>query len=91
MTDNETPPVEPPKAPKRPRSAPRKPKDAPLTQEDFEAQMQRLSERAKEAGLSPLRTLVQSYAKQGMRMVESMMDALDTPDTAKKPAPKKRK
>ena len=51
--------------------------DAPLTKEQFAAQMQLLTDRARAAGLNPLHTLVQTYAKQGMTLLESMLAALE--------------
>ncbi len=85
---DENPPIAEPTRPKRPSRSPRKREDAPLTQEDFSAQMQQLTAKAKAAGLSPIQTMLQSYAKQGMRMVEGMMGALENDN---KPQGKKRK
>lgn len=51
--------------------------DAPLTKEQFAAQMQLLTDRARAAGLNPLHTLVQTYAKQGMTLLESLLVALE--------------
>lgn len=51
--------------------------DAPLTKEQLAAKMQRLTERAKAAGLSPLQTLLQTYAKTGMALLEAQLAALE--------------
>ncbi len=58
--------------------------DAPLTKEEFSAQMQRLTERAKAAGLNPLQTLAQTYAKRGMCIIEGLLASLENEAPKKK-------
>ena len=58
--------------------------DTPLTQEEFEAQMQRLTERAKAAGLNPIQTMLHSYASRGRAIINSLLGALENADSAKK-------
>ena len=58
--------------------------DAPLTQEQFAAQMQQLAKRARAAGLKPLQTLAQTYAKRGMAILEGLLDSLESGDSSKK-------
>ena len=62
--------------------------DAPLTKEEFTAQLQRLTERAKAAGLHPIRTMAHTYAKQGMSIgrgiLAAIMDGLEGDDGSKK-------
>lgn len=52
--------------------------DAPLTQEELEAQVQELSERAKADGLSLLKTLLKSYAQRGLAVLDSLDDSVKT-------------
>ena len=58
--------------------------DAPLTKEIFSAYLQRLIERARAAGLSPLQVLAQTYAKRGMALLDGLLGALDNADNSKK-------
>ena len=58
--------------------------DAPLTKEAFSAEMDRLAERARAAGLNPIRAMAQTYARQGLAIVEGLLVALEHKDTAKK-------
>ena len=58
--------------------------DAPLTQEMFVAQMHRLAERARTAGFNPLHTMAQTYVKQGMAILDSLLEALETGASPKK-------
>ena len=58
--------------------------DAPITQDEFEAQMQRLTERARAAGLSPVQTMLHAYAERGRIIVAGMLSALEDGDTSKK-------
>ena len=58
--------------------------DAPLTQETFADQMQLLTNRARAAGLSPVHTLVRTYAKRGRIILESILGALESADSSKK-------
>ena len=59
-------------------------KDAPLTKEEFAIEMNRLTERARAAGLSPLHTMAQTYLRQGMVILEGIVASLDTDDSSKK-------
>ena len=56
----------------------------PLTKETFSAQIQRLTERAKAAGWSPLHTMVQTYVKRGMAVIEGLLTGLENEDSSKK-------
>ena len=58
--------------------------DAPLTKEEFAAQMQRLTERARAAGLQPLKTLANTYLRQGMTILEGFLASLENADISKK-------
>ena len=58
--------------------------DAPLTKEAFSAEMEQLAERARAAGLSPLRAMVQTYASQGRAILQGLLAGLETADNAKK-------
>ena len=58
--------------------------DAPLTKEELAAQMQRLTERARAAGLNPLKTLIQTYTRQGRAILEGFLDSLESDDSPKK-------
>mgnify|MGYP001579455470 CR=1 FL=1 len=58
--------------------------DTPLTQEQFAAQMQRLAERARAAGLNPLQTMAQTYARRGMAILEGLLASLESDDSSKK-------
>ena len=51
--------------------------DAPLTKEIFEAHLQRLIERARAAGLNPVRTLARTYAKRGLAILDGLLSALE--------------
>ena len=51
--------------------------DAPITKEIFEAQVQRLIERARAAGLNPVRTLARTYAKRGLAILDGLLSALE--------------
>ncbi len=59
-------------------------KVAPLTQEEYAADLQRLNERYRAAGLKPLETMVQSYGKRFMAGLESFVAALEGDDGPKK-------
>ena len=59
---------------------------APLTKEEFAAQMAQLTERARAAGLRPLQVMAQSYARQGMTLLDKLLEGL-APDAA---SPKKK-
>ena len=72
--------VKPAKKPATKKAAAKK----PLTKEELASEMQRLSERAREAGLSPLRTLLQTYGTLGMGMLEGFLLTLENADESKK-------
>ena len=76
----------PPK--KRPVAENKAPKeveqDIPLTKEMFSAQMQRLIERARAAGLNPIQTMAKTYVRQGMSIIEGLMASLENEDISKK-------
>lgn len=73
MQPAETPPTTKRKARKATKQ------DAPLTQEELEAQLQELAERAKADGLSLFKTMFKSYAQRGL----AVLDALDDPKKKK--------
>lgn len=58
--------------------------DGPLTKEMFSAQMQRLTERARAAGLHPIQTLAHTYAKRFVAIIEGLLTALENEDISKK-------
>ena len=58
--------------------------DAPLTMEQFTAQMQRLTERARDAGLKPLKTMTRTYARRFMGIIEGFLASLESDDSSKK-------
>ena len=58
--------------------------DGPLTKEMFTAQLHELTERARAAGLNPIRLLVQAYRKQGAVIFKSLLDSLGNEDSPKK-------
>ena len=60
--------------------------EAPLTKEEFAAQMQRLTERARAAGLNPIQTMVKTYANLGMAMLNGILSSLESDDSSKKKA-----
>lgn len=58
--------------------------ETPITREEFRAQMQRLTSRAKAAGLKPIEEMAHSYARQGMTVLESLLQAFEEGSKAKK-------
>ena len=58
--------------------------EAPLTKEEFAAQMQQLTKRARAAGLNPIQTLAHTYTKQFMAIVEGLLASLENANSAKK-------
>ena len=58
--------------------------DALMTQEQFTAQLTQLTERAKAAGLRPIQAMLTSYIKQGMNMLDKMLEGLEPVDSSKK-------
>ena len=77
MSD-EKPPIADNEVPKEAES------DAPLTTAMFSAQMQRLTERARAAGLKPLHMMAQTYARRGMAMLDGLLASLESNDSSKK-------
>ena len=51
--------------------------DAHLTQEEFEAETQRLFARARAAGLNPFKTMLHSYGRRGQAMFNAFLGALE--------------
>lgn len=91
MSPDETPMAEH-ERPKKvvPKKRKREPEqDVPLTKEEFVAQMKQLTERARAAGLSPLQTLVETYAGRGRAILAGVLSALENAD--EKPKRKRRK
>ena len=68
MSPGEDRPIEEKQAPKE---------DAPLTQEQYDAQMQQLAERARAAGLNPLQALAHTYVRQGAATVRQGVARLE--------------
>ena len=72
------------KAPPKPRPKPR-PKvgeetvheDVPLSREELGTKFDELAARAREAGISPLQTLAQTYVKRGLAVIEGILGALE--------------
>lgn len=59
---------------------------APLTREELTKKMEELSVRARAAGMSPLQTMIATYAKRGMTMIEVFLSALEDGSSTKKPS-----
>jgi len=58
---------------------------APLmTQEEFSAQMAQLTDRARAAGLRPIQAMLTTYVKQGMTMLDKLLEGLEPVDSSKK-------
>ena len=58
--------------------------DVPLTKEQFATQLQRLTERARAAGLNPLKAMAQTYARQGRAILEGILASLENEESSKK-------
>ena len=65
--------------------------DAPLTQEEYDAQMLRLNERARAAGLNTMQAMAHTYIRQGAATVrqgvaklEDFLTSLEGDDSSKK-------
>jgi len=58
--------------------------DVPLTQEMLESQLQRLTESARTAGLSPIQAMFRAYAKRGRGMLAAILASLEDDDSPKK-------
>ena len=50
---------------------------APITAAEFNVQLEKLSARAREAGLRPFQIMLSAYAKQGMAMLDGLLTSLD--------------
>ena len=82
----ETPPEKPrPRSKARPRKVRPRPKvseetvheDVPLSREELGTKFDELATRAREAGISPLQTLAQTYVKRGLAVIEGILGALE--------------
>ena len=86
----ESPPEKPKPKPKprskaRPRKVRPRPKvseetvheDVPLSREELGTKFDELATRAREAGISPLQTLAQTYVKRGLAVIEGILGALE--------------
>lgn len=58
--------------------------DALPTKAEVIAQMQQLTERAREAWLNPIKALAQTYVKQGRVILEGILDSLENDKGSKK-------
>ena len=90
MPPDETPPIAEEEAPKE-QDVPKE-QDAPkeeeqdmlLTKEMFVTQIHRLTERARAAGLSPLKMMAKAYLKQGTAIFEGLLSSLENETPTKK-------
>lgn len=57
---------------------------APPTHDELIAKLEQFSNRAREAGLSPLQMMARSYAARGMKVLDGLLSALEE-DAPKKP------
>lgn len=57
---------------------------APLTRQELTAKVEELSARARAAGMSPLQTMLATYAKRGMVMIDTFLTALEDDNSTKK-------
>jgi len=55
-----------------------------MTQEEFAAQMAQLTERARAAGLRPIQAMFATYVKQGMNVLDKILEGLEPVDSSKK-------
>ena len=55
-----------------------------MTQEQFSAQMTELTERARAAGLRPIQTMIRTYLKFGVAMLDKVMEGLEPENSPKK-------
>ena len=76
---------------KKPTIAENEAQDAPLTQEEYDAQMLSLNERARAAGLNPMQALAHTYVRQGaatvrqgVAKIEDFLMSLEGNDNSKK-------
>ena len=58
---------------------------APLmTQEEFAVQMAQLTDRARAAGLRPIQAMLAAYVKQGMNVLDKLLEGLEPANSSKK-------
>lgn len=82
MLPDEKHPIAETKAPKEVEIEPAQ--DDPLTKAQFSAQIERLAERARRTGFNPIQAMFQSYARQGMSILDGLLVALENTDSPKK-------
>ena len=58
--------------------------DIPITAQEFQDALDTLFERAKAAGIQPIKELASTYAKRGLAMFDKMMAALEGDDEKEK-------
>lgn len=58
--------------------------DVPLTKEQLVEQIHQLTERARAAGLHPIKTLIQTYTRQARATLEGILASLDNEGSSKK-------
>ncbi len=75
-------------APKEPEVVQDETSEEPITAEEFTERVGELVNRARDAGLRPARMMVSSYMKQGLRVVDGLLDALEGGNGEEEP-PKK--
>ena len=61
-----------------------KEQDMLLTKEMFVTQIRQIIERARAAGLSPIRMMAKAYVKQGTTILEGLLSSLENENTSKK-------
>ena len=84
MSPDEKRPIAENEAPQVSEQAIEPAQDNPMTTEIFKAQLHQLTERARAAGLSPIRVLIQTYAKRGEALVNIVLAGLENADEPKK-------
>jgi len=57
-----------------------------MTKEQFAAQMTQLTERARAAGLRPIQAMLTTYVRQGMTMLDKLLEGLEPEATPEKRA-----
>lgn len=58
--------------------------DTGLTQEQFTAQLAALTARARAAGLRPFQAMFQTYVRQGLSLMDKVLEGLEPVDGQKK-------
>ena len=61
----------------------------PLTREELTTKLEELSARARDAGMSPVRELLSTYARRGMAMLDTFLSSLEDGSSTKKPSDRK--